>query len=203
MQANDLIRLNLGCGAKKLEGWINIDAVESCKPDLIHDLSKPLPFGDLTVDEVAAKDLLEHFDKYARYKLFYDWARVLKINGKIHLEVPNVKKIVYRYFKLPFDNFLDLMFGENLLESRIYLGHFGNHKWGYSTNSLKVFVSQFGFSDIKIEEQCLNIKLEAQKVRHVTEGELDNLQIFSSANIGENEKKQVTFKEAKLLINEE
>ena len=58
------MKLHVGCGTKKLEGWINIDGVSSCQPDLVHDLCTPLPYGDLSADELKAEGVLEHLDKY-------------------------------------------------------------------------------------------------------------------------------------------
>jgi len=104
------IRLHLGCGTKKLQGWINIDSVHACQPDVILDISEPLPYKDLSVDEILAEDLLEHFDKYLRYVVFSEWARVLKIGGTITIQVPNFKKILFKYFKFGFDNFVDFKF---------------------------------------------------------------------------------------------
>ncbi len=61
------MKLHLGCGTKKLPGWINIDSVKDVHPDLAHDLRNPFPYPDFSVEEILAEDLLEHFDKYIRY----------------------------------------------------------------------------------------------------------------------------------------
>ena len=92
------MKLHLGCGTKKLEGWVNIDSVPECRPDLVHDITQPLPYADQTAEELLAEDLLEHFDKYIRYPVFYEWTRVLKVGGKITLQVPDFKTILWRYF---------------------------------------------------------------------------------------------------------
>ncbi len=176
------MKLHLGCGTKKLEGWVNIDSVPECRPDLVHDITRPLPYADQTVDELLAEDLLEHFDKYIRYLVFYEWTRVLKVGGKITLQVPDFKTILLRYFKFGYDNFVDFIFGENLWESKIYIGHFGNHKWGYSQKTLKEFVGPFGIEPTHVRRIGLNIRLEGVKRRHVTISELDNIQIYSHAN---------------------
>ena len=177
-----MIKLHLGCGTKKLEGWINIDSVKACAPDLVHDLTKPLTFPDQSVDEILAEDLLEHFDKYMRFVVAGEWARVLKVGGTITIQVPNFKKILFRYFKFGFDNFVDFIFGENLWNSRIYIGHFGNHKWGYSEKSLSEFMSLLGIEVVQIETQGLNIRYVGRKARHVMQEELDKLSIHSHAN---------------------
>ena len=176
------MKLHLGCGTKKLEGWVNIDSVPECRPDVVHDITRPLPYADQSAEELLAEDLLEHFDKYVRYLVFYEWTRVLKVGGKITLQVPDFKTILLRYFKFGYDNFVDFIFGENLWESKIYIGHFGNHKWGYSQKTLKEFVSAFGIETANIRRVGLNIRLEGIKRRHVTFNELDNVTIYSHAN---------------------
>jgi len=175
-------KLHLGCGTKKLEGWINIDSVQACAPDQLHDITQPLPYEDLTVDEILAEDLLEHFDKYLRFIVFYEWARVLRIGGKINIQVPNFKKMLFKYFKFGYDNFVDMIFGENLWGSKIYIGHYGNHKWGYSEKTLPAFVKLFGIDPVKISREGLNLRLIGVKTRHVIEKDLDNIEIYSHAN---------------------
>ncbi|HOW34950.1 MAG TPA: methyltransferase domain-containing protein [Candidatus Omnitrophota bacterium] len=176
------IRLHLGCGLNKISGWVNIDSVSNCQPDLVHDLSKPLPYADLSVDEILAEDLLEHFDKYMRFLVFGEWARVLKVSGRMTVQVPNFEKILFRYFKFGFDNFVDFIFGENMLRSEVYIGHFGNHKWGYSQKSLCEFVRHFGMEPVSIKKEGLNLRLVAEKRQHVSVAELDKIMIYSHAN---------------------
>ena len=176
------VKLHLGCGTKKLAGWVNIDSVRACSPDLLHDLTKPLPFDDRVADEILAEDLLEHFDKYLRFLIFYEWARVLKVNGTITVQVPNFKKILFKYFKFGYDNFVDFLFGENLWQSKFYLGHFGNHKWGYSEKTLSQFVELFGIKTVSVEKKGLNLRLTGIKQKHVTWEDLDRIEIPSHAN---------------------
>lgn len=176
------MKLNLGCGANKLPGFINIDSVKAFEPDFLHDVSQPLPYEDLSVDEIIADGLLEHFDKYVRFVVFYEWARVLKVGGVINLSVPNFEKLLWRYFKFGFDKFTDTIFGENMLASKAYIGHFGNHKWGYSAKSLTAFVHMFGIEPVSIEKKGLVLRLIGEKRRHVRCEEIDRVEIYSSAN---------------------
>lgn len=55
------IKLNLGSGFHKLDGFVNIDNEDITNPDIKHDLmSFPWPFEDSSVDHIVAKDILEH-----------------------------------------------------------------------------------------------------------------------------------------------
>ena len=161
---------------------MNIDSVAECQPDLVHDITQPLPYDDKSVDAVLAEDLLEHFDKYLRFVVFYEWVRVLKIGGEVTVQVPNFKKILFKYFKFGFDNFVDFIFGENLWESKIYIGHYGNHKWGYSEETLKAFVEQFGITPVAVEKVGLNLRLVGKKEKHMQFSELKDVEIYSHAN---------------------
>ncbi|MCK9544490.1 MAG: class I SAM-dependent methyltransferase [Novosphingobium sp.] len=53
------IRLNLGSGRAKLEGYINIDNREEMEPDIVCSITS-LPFDDNSVDYIRAYDVLEH-----------------------------------------------------------------------------------------------------------------------------------------------
>ena len=55
------MRLNLGCGNRKLEGWVNVDREAACKPDRVADLEKlPWPWPDDSAEEVMLSHVLEH-----------------------------------------------------------------------------------------------------------------------------------------------
>lgn len=176
------VKLNLGCGANHLEGWVNIDAVASFNPDLLHDLTRPLPFEDQSVDEILAEDLLEHFDKYMRCVVLYDWARVLKPRGMLTLRVPNFKRLLLRGPAFTFDQFVDLVFAETMLQGTHYLGSFGSHKWGYSMKSLVAFTRLFGLEPVEKRAGKLNLYYTGNKLRHLSRDEFLQLEVVSASN---------------------
>lgn len=64
------MRLNLGCGLRHLDGFLNIDREAACRPDLIHDLERtPWPFEDEVVSEVVLDHTLEHLGEDSRVYL--------------------------------------------------------------------------------------------------------------------------------------
>jgi SAM-dependent methyltransferase len=52
--------LNLGCGDKKLRGYVNIDRRHEVQPDICRDILHGLPYANSTVDRILANDFLEH-----------------------------------------------------------------------------------------------------------------------------------------------
>ena len=54
-------RLNMGCGLKKIEGFVNVDDNATVVPDKVVDFNTfPWPFADNEFDHIVAKDILEH-----------------------------------------------------------------------------------------------------------------------------------------------
>jgi ubiquinone/menaquinone biosynthesis C-methylase UbiE len=54
-------KLNLGCGVKKLDGFLNIDKDSSVEPDKVLDLeSGKLPYKENSVDHVVLNYVLEY-----------------------------------------------------------------------------------------------------------------------------------------------
>ncbi len=196
------MKIHVGCGTNKITGWVNIDAVDACQPDLVHDLSKPLPYKDMIADELMAQGVLEHFDKYMRYYVMGDWARVLAVGGVIHLGVPDFKKLLSRLIKFRYDDFVDTFFGENMWGGEIYIGHYGNHKWGYSQQSLIAFARQFGIEPVEVTTKGLNIHFKGKKVRHITADEMDQWVVYSHNNKFGAARNQMTLGEARQKIDE-
>ncbi|RKX44970.1 MAG: hypothetical protein DRP27_05345 [Thermotogae bacterium] len=93
-----MVKLNLGCGGDIREGYVNIDVRKIERVDLVLDLeSERLPYGDGTVDEILAKDVLEHFSYRKVEEILKDWHRVLKPRGVLTIQTPDFDQIVKYY----------------------------------------------------------------------------------------------------------
>ena len=83
------LRLNLGCGLNKLEGYVNCDSDSAVKPDKILDLSKRLPFKTNSVDEIFTSHTLEHIPQEILVsKTLPEIWRVCKPDAKVKIIVP-------------------------------------------------------------------------------------------------------------------
>jgi predicted SAM-dependent methyltransferase len=82
-------KINLGCGYRKMPGYINIDNRPETNPDLCCDILDGLPFEDESVDEVRAHDILEHIPIGKTVGVIEDIYRVLKKGGKFESFTPS------------------------------------------------------------------------------------------------------------------
>jgi ubiquinone/menaquinone biosynthesis C-methylase UbiE len=82
------VNLNLGCGFNKKDGFVNVDAYDICRPDVVHDLNVfPYPWEDASVDHIDIWHVLEHLDDW--WGAFLECTRILKPGGTLDIRVPD------------------------------------------------------------------------------------------------------------------
>jgi len=86
------MKLNLGCGHNKRQGWVNVDYSDICDPDIVVDLEQvPWPWPDDSVDEVLMSHVLEHLGGETRtyLNIWRELYRVCKNGARILIFVPH------------------------------------------------------------------------------------------------------------------
>ncbi len=86
------MRLNLGCGFNKREGFVNVDIGDYCAPDVIHDLEEvPWPWDDSVVDEIYMSHVLEHLGATTAgyFAVLQEMYRVCRHDARITIVVPH------------------------------------------------------------------------------------------------------------------
>jgi predicted SAM-dependent methyltransferase len=92
-------KINMGCGATYLTGWINIDGNPFRKKDLWLDLRRKWPFRSETISGFVAAHVIEHlYDEELRH-FFSELKRVLKKGAFVHIEVPSLELLIEHYSK--------------------------------------------------------------------------------------------------------
>ncbi|MCT7984866.1 glycosyltransferase [Laspinema sp. A4] len=87
VNSSDLIRVDLGCGPRKPEGYIGVDFYPWPEVDIVADLRDRFPFPDNSVDEVRAHDFIEHLSD--RIKTMNEIWRICKPGAMVNLFVPS------------------------------------------------------------------------------------------------------------------
>ncbi len=84
----DNLRLHLGCGPLRLEGWINIDNVAYPGVDLVTDIREGLAYEGVRF--VYAEHFIEHLAYDDALQLMVECRRVLGADGVLRLSTPNL-----------------------------------------------------------------------------------------------------------------
>ncbi|NJL19267.1 MAG: methyltransferase domain-containing protein, partial [Bdellovibrionaceae bacterium] len=88
--------LHLGCGPRRVPGWLNVDLSGS---DFDLDLaSGSLPWPAASVQTIAAQHVIEHLDfRSALLPLLRHCHRILAPGGQLWLSCPDIEKICRHY----------------------------------------------------------------------------------------------------------
>jgi len=123
-----LVKLDIGCGKNKREGFIGIDIDPNSDADIIVS-ALSLPFDDDSVDEIHSSHLVEHFSPKEAEKFFAEIYRVLKKGSRAFLKIDTdwTKKRLLQ--KDP------------------------THKHRYSVREIKKMLRQFNFSQSKVKRK--------------------------------------------------
>ena len=79
-------KLNLGCGMKKIEGYLNCDISKEVEPDKLVDLENKLPFKDNSIRGVVGNHILEHITNFIL--LMRELHRICKGGAILKFKVP-------------------------------------------------------------------------------------------------------------------
>jgi predicted SAM-dependent methyltransferase len=142
------MKLNLGCGLDKKQGYINIDIRKEVKPDLIWNLENiPYPFESNSIEEIIAKDVLEHFPFRKVENILKEWFRILKPQGKLYIQTPDLIAICYKVILNNNYTWKDISYW-------VYGGQDYNenfHKSGFTIPTIRKLLESIGFKIEKIE----------------------------------------------------
>ena len=97
------MKLNLGGGKEFKKGYINVDIEDfsALSKDFIqHDLEKPLPFKDDSIDGIYCKGVLEHIFNLSQ--LLREIFRVCKHDAEIHFILPHFTNNTFEFHIRPF-----------------------------------------------------------------------------------------------------
>ena len=150
------VHLNLGCGAKTWNGFVNIDFPSNWsgrKPDIECDLHS-IPLPDNHADSAYAIHVLEHFYRYETEDVLKEWVRLLKPCGQLIIEVPCLDKVIKAFVhfmstrkELNKQATLHRLYGDPAYKDPTMV-----HKWCFSTAELVNLMEEIGLKDVTASE---------------------------------------------------
>ncbi len=92
------MRLNLGCGFSRVEGYVNVDSWAGCSPDVVCDLENEVwPFEDSSAEYVFFDHSLEHMGETTKqfFHIMKELYRVCAPGAEIAINVPHPLNRLY------------------------------------------------------------------------------------------------------------
>ncbi len=83
------MKIDLGCGRNKKEGFFGVDCQQLPGVDLVCDCNSIIPISDNVADEVNAVNFLEHVNNDKRIHIMNEVWRILKPGGYFYSYTPS------------------------------------------------------------------------------------------------------------------
>ena len=93
-----MIQLHLGCGSKRLPGYVNIDILPGPAVDVQSDLRK-LSYEPGSVDLIYSCAAIEHFGRHEWVDVLRYWGSLLKAGGILRLSTADFDACVVEYME--------------------------------------------------------------------------------------------------------
>lgn len=148
-------KLDIGSGPNPKQGaeWMHMDSdLRWRNVEYLQDVAKPFPFEDEEFEEIYASNVLEHVSHKEVPSVLYEWCRILKSGGKIHIRVPNFRFAAEKYLSGQWVasfiegtelNIMHLVMGGD------YEGIQHIHKALFDSNNLRGLLSDCGIINIQ------------------------------------------------------
>lgn len=158
LDTHDISKLQLGCGAFPIDGWLNTDCdIRLTKNGIVYlDVTKPFNLPDSSFDYVYSEHLFEHLNYKEEINMLKECYRILKPGGIIRISTPNIEFLIDLYFHPEKEiNKAYIEFDAHRTRqpnNAVYaINHF-HTDWGHriihSPESLKNILTEIGFKNI-------------------------------------------------------
>jgi predicted SAM-dependent methyltransferase len=142
------MKLNLGCGDKHLDGFLNIDMSPNSKADVRADVSNLGHIVKLfSIEEIVAYDVIEHLDRTQIVPTLRHWYDHLAPGGRLLIRTNDLDRMIALYFRFPEDFPAEKLIWHLMCEHETPgMGH----KWCFTKETLARDLHAAGFDRVVI-----------------------------------------------------
>ena len=133
------ISLHIGCGRRRLLGFVNIDRNYSPSVDYVKDASR-LPCKSGSVERIETYHVIEHITFPMVQDTLTEWFRVLAPMGRLVIECPDFDQAVREYLCGKEDRLYSI-YGRQRFPGDA-------HYWGYNVKRIFALLRSTGFVDV-------------------------------------------------------
>jgi predicted SAM-dependent methyltransferase len=136
-----MMKLYLGSRDYRPDGFLTVDMDPTHKPDILADVTDLTSVASESVDEVCASHILEHIPWPQAFTALAEWARVLRIGGRLCIAVPDMGLLARLITEgRNIWGATGLLFGVGRLENPLEA-----HQYGYTRDMLLTMLRALGF----------------------------------------------------------
>ncbi|MCB1886657.1 MAG: methyltransferase domain-containing protein [Rhodocyclaceae bacterium] len=95
------MKLSIGSGDRHHPGWTRLDIDPACSPDILADITQPLPLPDDSVELILCEEVVTQIPLEDCAAFLKECARVLAPGGAVRVLMPNLRKFLKAYFEDP------------------------------------------------------------------------------------------------------
>lgn len=145
-------RLHLGCGNRRMEGYVNADIFKGDAVDEVFSMGD-IPYADGTISEIYNEHVLEHLPFEKAEAAIREWCRVLKPGGVVNLYMPDMELCFKKYLEAPLEapNFMTTKAWFKATVYGIQKSQAGEpdeaqiHQCGFSKDEIRIVMGRNGF----------------------------------------------------------
>lgn len=170
------LKINVGCGANVVPGWINIDL--SGPPGVFPwDCRRGMPFDDNSADTIFAEHVFEHLDPDGGGEFLRECRRCLRPGGIVRIVVPDAGRYLNLYqgdwtglaSVRPLvpedgryrDTWLERTYRTKMEFINEIFRQGGEHKYAYDAETLMLRLTEAGFS--RVVQQSYGVSLRSEE----------------------------------------
>ena len=154
------VKINLGSGHFKLDGWVNVDIDLDSQPDVGANLSGGLPFADGVASLMHTEDFIDQLQLENAAGFLRECHRILAPGGVLRVLTPDMRQLADLYLNDPeqlknlWSTFVGVPLQLDTAGEVFNMGmRFAGHTFLYDEETFKALASSCGFEARRVGYQ--------------------------------------------------